>query len=267
MECLQPCSPVIPTSLFLSFTSLRYLLAPFAHKHIDLCTVTATTDFLPPSSEEWVHLCLLPSASLQLPSRYASFPRSLGAAAVSAALTALVRLFRRRFASRHGAAALPPPLLSQLFSTCLISHPPHRPCWHRQRHMENKAPGTAPRPEGYASAANAQGHENFFRPRQKLGTHNIQRAGLRSARRVGLWFTSSVLVFVVMPAYLGPAYVKYVAGSEWLERASKSIWQRRNEKDFELYMTQRKNTWAEWLGLKRYNISGEENDGDIQKYR
>ncbi|TPP40832.1 hypothetical protein CGC21_9150 [Leishmania donovani] len=126
---------------------------------------------------------------------------------------------------------------------------------------------TAPRPEGYASAANAQGHENFFRPRQKLGTHNIQRAGLRSARRVGLWFTSSVLVFVVMPAYLGPAYVKYVAGSEWLERASKSIWQRRNEKDFELYMTQRKNTWAEWLGLKRYNISGEENDGDIQKYR
>ncbi|CAG9575250.1 hypothetical_protein_-_conserved [Leishmania major strain Friedlin] len=133
--------------------------------------------------------------------------------------------------------------------------------------MENKAPGTAPRPEGYASASNAQGHENFFRPRQKLGTHNIQRAGLRSARRVGLWFTSGVLVFILMPTYLGPAYVKYVAGSEWLERVSKSIWQRRNEKDFELYMTQRKNTWAEWLGLKRYNISGEENDGGIQKYR
>ncbi|CAJ1009291.1 hypothetical protein Q4I28_004605 [Leishmania naiffi] len=133
--------------------------------------------------------------------------------------------------------------------------------------MENKAPGTEPRPEGYTSATNARGHENFFHPKQRLDKQSIQRAGLRSARRVGLWFTVTLLVFVVMPAYLGPLYVKYVASSEWLERASKSIWQRRNEKDFELYMTQRKNTWTEWLGLKRYNISGEENDGDIQKYR
>ncbi|KAG5500305.1 hypothetical protein JIQ42_04642 [Leishmania sp. Namibia] len=133
--------------------------------------------------------------------------------------------------------------------------------------MENKAPGTEPRPEGYASAANAQGHENFFHPKQRPSVQNIQRAGLRSAKRIGLWFTASVLVFVVTPTYLGPLYVKYVAGSTWLERASKSIWQRRNEKDYELYMTQRKNTWTEWLGLKRYNISGDENDGEIQKYR
>lgn len=133
--------------------------------------------------------------------------------------------------------------------------------------MDNKAPGTPPRPEGYAAAANAQGHENFFHPKQKATAQNIQRAGLRSAKRVGLWFTVSMLVFVVLPTYAGPFYVKYVAGSEWLERASKSIWQRRNEKDFDLYMTQRKNSWREWLGLKHYNISGEENTGDIQKYR
>ncbi|KAK7198682.1 hypothetical protein NESM_000831800 [Novymonas esmeraldas] len=133
--------------------------------------------------------------------------------------------------------------------------------------MENKAPGTEPRADGYASATNARGHENFFHPKQRSTGQNIQRAGLRSAKRVGWWFTAGVIVFVVAPAYVGPAYVKYVAGNEWLQRASKSIWQRRNEKDHELYMTQRKNTWVEWLGLKRYNISGDENDGDIQKYR
>ncbi|KPI86663.1 hypothetical protein ABL78_4278 [Leptomonas seymouri] len=133
--------------------------------------------------------------------------------------------------------------------------------------MENKAPGTAPRPEGYSAASNAQGHENFFHPRQKLGAKNVQRAGLRTAKLVSLWFTVGMLLFVIGPTYVGPFYVKYVVGNEWLRRASQSIWQRRNEKDYELYMTQRENTWWQWLGLKRYNISGDENEGDIQPYR
>lgn len=133
--------------------------------------------------------------------------------------------------------------------------------------MENKAPGTAPRAEGYSTASNATGHENFFHPKQKMGTQSVQRAGLRTAKRVGLWFTLGTLFFIVGPTYVGPLYVKYVVGNEWLQRATKSIWQRRNEKDYELYMTQRTNTWTEWLGLKRYNISGEENEGEIQQYR
>jgi hypothetical protein len=133
--------------------------------------------------------------------------------------------------------------------------------------MENKAPGTTPRAEGYSSTSNAQGHENFFHPKQKMGAQNVQRAGLRTAKRVSLWFTLGLLFVVIGPTYLGPLYVEYVVGSEWLERASRSIWQRRNEKDYELYMTQRKNSWTEWLGLKRYNISGEENEGEITQYR
>lgn len=132
--------------------------------------------------------------------------------------------------------------------------------------MENKAPGTVPRPEGYASAnSEAQGH--FFHPKQRASQQNMQRAGLRSARRVGVWFTVGVVVVVLLPTHIGPFYVKYVAGNEWVERASKTIWQRRNEKDYDLYMTQRKNGWLEYLGLKHYNISGDDNSGDIQKYR
>ena len=133
--------------------------------------------------------------------------------------------------------------------------------------MENKAPGTVPRPEGYSTASNAQGHENFFHPRQKMGAKNVQRAGLRSAKRVSLWFTLGMIFVVVVPSYAGPFYVRYVVGNEWLQRASRSIWQRRKDKDYELYMTQRKNSWAEWMGLKHYNISGDVNDGEIQKYR
>lgn len=133
--------------------------------------------------------------------------------------------------------------------------------------MENKAPGTPPRVEGYAAASNATGHENFFHPKQKVSKVNVQRSGIRSAYRVGLWFSAAMGIFVIGPTYLGPLYVKYVAGNDWLERATKSVWQRRNEKDYELYMTQRKNSWREWLGLKHYNISGEENTGEIQKYR
>ncbi|EPY32012.1 hypothetical protein STCU_03021 [Strigomonas culicis] len=134
--------------------------------------------------------------------------------------------------------------------------------------MENKAPGTAPRPEGYAAAADAQGHGNFFIPKQKANPkENMQRAGLRSAKRVGFWFMMGITVVVLGPTYIGPFYVEYVAESEWMKRAKKSIWTRRNEKDFELYMTQRKNTWSEWLGFKHYDISSEENKGDIQKYR
>lgn len=133
--------------------------------------------------------------------------------------------------------------------------------------MENKAPGTEPRPGGYTAGAGGQVQENFFHPRQRMDHKNIQRAGLRTAKRVGFWFLVAATVMVVLPTYLGPFYVRYVSNAEWLQRAKKSIWTRRNEKDFELYMTQRKNTWREWLGLKHYNISGDSNDGEIEKYR
>lgn len=132
--------------------------------------------------------------------------------------------------------------------------------------MDNKAPGTPPRPEGY-STTGGQTRENFFHPKMKMKQPNIQRAGLRYAYRVGLYFSIGMIVVVLAPTYLGPLYVNYVASNEWLQRAQKSIWQRRNEKDFELYMTQRKNSWWEWLGLKHYDISSDENIGSIQKYR
>lgn len=133
--------------------------------------------------------------------------------------------------------------------------------------MENKAPGTEPRPGGYSAGAGGQTHENFFHPKRKMKLESIQRAGLRSARRVGFWFAVGTMVVVLLPTHLGPLYVEYVAGNEWLQRAKKSIWQRRNEKDYELFMTQRKNAWKEWLGLKQYNISGDTNQGEIQRYR
>lgn len=133
--------------------------------------------------------------------------------------------------------------------------------------MDNKAPGTEPRPGGYNAGAGGQAHDNFFHPRQKMGPQNIQRAGLRSAKRVGFWFAVGTVVVVLLPTHLGPLYVEYVVGNEWLQRAKKTIWQRRNEKDFDLFMTQRKNSWSEWLGLKQYNISGDSNVGDIQRYR
>lgn len=128
--------------------------------------------------------------------------------------------------------------------------------------MENKAPGTPDRPEGYGSKTET----NFYKPRQKLGSQNIQRAGLRTSWRVGFWFCTISLLLMV-PTYIGPVYVQYVAGSEWLERATKNIWQRRNEKDWNLYMTQRTNSWKEYLGLKHYDISGETNKGEVEKYR
>ncbi|KEG13202.1 hypothetical protein DQ04_01151090 [Trypanosoma grayi] len=132
--------------------------------------------------------------------------------------------------------------------------------------MENKAPGTTARAGGYDTAGGGAAHENFFHPRKKI-KNSIQRAGLRSSRRTVAIFMICVAVFVVGPTHLGPLYVKYVAGQNWLERAKKSIWTRRNEKDHDLYLTQRKNGWLEYLGLKRYNIGGETNIGDIQTYR
>ncbi|CAD2217424.1 hypothetical protein AGDE_03775 [Angomonas deanei] len=133
--------------------------------------------------------------------------------------------------------------------------------------MENKAPGTEPRPQGYSSTANAQGNENFFVPKQKVQQQNIQRAGLRSAKMVGFWVTVGTMIFILGPTYIGPFYVNYIAEAEWMKRVQKSIWTRRNEGNFDLYMTQRKNTWSEWLGLKQYDISSDENPGEIQKYR
>ncbi|RNF27651.1 uncharacterized protein Tco025E_00035 [Trypanosoma conorhini] len=132
--------------------------------------------------------------------------------------------------------------------------------------MENKAPGTTARAGGYDTAGGASTHENFFHPRRNL-KKSVQRAGLRSARRITVGFTVGMIVFLVLPSYLGPLYVEYVAGNDWLERAKKSIWTRRNEKDYDLFMTQRKNGWLEYLGLKHYNIGGDENLGGIQKYR
>ncbi|AAZ10272.1 uncharacterized protein TEOVI_000220900 [Trypanosoma equiperdum] len=132
--------------------------------------------------------------------------------------------------------------------------------------MNNKAPGTPPRPEGYETAGGAATNENFFHPKRKM-TKSIQRAGFRSARRLMVCFSVVIGTIVIAPSYLGPFYVNYVAGKNWLERASKSIWTRRNEKDYDLYMTQRKNGWWEYLGLKHYNIGGETNVGEIQTYR
>ncbi|RNF12628.1 hypothetical protein TraAM80_00171 [Trypanosoma rangeli] len=132
--------------------------------------------------------------------------------------------------------------------------------------MENKAPGTTARPGGYDTAGGASTHENFFHPRRNL-KKSVQRAGLRSSRRVAVCFTVGIVVFLVFPTYLGPLYVEHVASRDWLERANKSIWTRRNEKDYDLYMTQRRNGWLEYLGLKHYNIGGDKNLGEIQKYR
>ncbi|ORC89580.1 uncharacterized protein TM35_000111140 [Trypanosoma theileri] len=133
--------------------------------------------------------------------------------------------------------------------------------------MDNKAPGTAPRPGGYDTAGGGAKHENFFHPRMKMKEKSIQRAGLRSSRRTVAFLMIGISIFVIGPTYIGPLYVNYVAGQNWMERAKKSIWTRRNEKDFDLYMTQRKNGWLEYLGLKHYNIGGDENIGDIQTYR
>lgn len=134
--------------------------------------------------------------------------------------------------------------------------------------MENKAPGTEPRPGGYASSTGAT--ENFFHPRPNMKKKSLQRSGLRGAKKLMYCCAAGVLLFIVAPTHLGPLYVNYVAKSEWLKRAEEaaaSIWTRRNAKDFHSYMTQRKNSFYELMGLKRYNIGGEENDGDIQKYR
>ncbi|KAG8346637.1 hypothetical protein TRVL_02521 [Trypanosoma vivax] len=132
--------------------------------------------------------------------------------------------------------------------------------------MENKAPGTVPRADGYGVPGGGAAKENFFHPRRKVDK-NVQRAGFRVARRVLLSFSIAIAVFVMAPTYLGPLYVEYVAAKNWLERANKSLWTRRNEKDYDLYMTQRKNGWWEYLGLKYYNIGGDTNVGEIQTYR
>jgi hypothetical protein len=113
------------------------------------------------------------------------------------------------------------------------------------------------------------GTENFYHPQRKM-KKNMQRAGLRGGKKVAYIFVGSVLMFLGVPMLLGPMYENYVARIEWVKRAqnaAKNIWTRRNEKDWDLYMTQRKNSWKELLGFKRYNIGGDENTGDIQKYK
>ncbi|CUG43811.1 membrane-associated protein, putative [Bodo saltans] len=113
------------------------------------------------------------------------------------------------------------------------------------------------------------GTENFYHPQRKM-KKNMQRAGLRGGKKVAYIFIGCVLAFLGVPMLLGPMYENYVARIEWVRRAqnmAKNIWTRRNEKDWDLYMTQRKNSWSEILGFKRYNIGGDENTGDIQKYK
>ena len=110
--------------------------------------------------------------------------------------------------------------------------------------------------------------ENFFYPRQHEPNRSMQRLGIRSARRLIVVSSAFVMLFMLFPTQIGSLYVKYVVEAEWIRRAEemyKTIWSRRNEKVFEAFMTQRKNTIAEIIGLKRYDISSEENRGDIQK--
>lgn len=135
--------------------------------------------------------------------------------------------------------------------------------------MENKAPGTTPRPGGYESAAS----DNFFHPKPKM-KKSIQRAGLRTSRKVVYWMCGLTMVFIGVPMHLGPMWVSYVTNIEWVRKVSdivsqstQSMWARRNQKDWDLFMTQRRNSWFELLGLKRYNIGGDDNIGDVQKYR
>jgi hypothetical protein len=113
------------------------------------------------------------------------------------------------------------------------------------------------------------GTENFFHPQRRM-KKNMQRAGLRGGKKTAYIFVGGVTLFLGVPMMMGPLYENYVARWEWVKRAqnaAKCIWTRRNEKDWDLYMTQRKNSWKELLGFKRYNIGGDENDGDIQKYK
>lgn len=136
--------------------------------------------------------------------------------------------------------------------------------------MENKAPGTTPRPQGYETSGGGQAADNFFHPKPRL-KKSIQRSGLRSAKKLSIGAVVFTTVFLGIPMILGPLWVNYVARWEWVQRAqqaAKSIWTRRNEKDWDLFMTQRKNAWWEMLGLKRYDIGSDENSSsDIQKYK
>ena len=129
-----------------------------------------------------------------------------------------------------------------------------------------KNPGTPIRPNTTAAEEGEMLH-----PKQTMSKKSVQRASLRMSKTVGACFAAFAFFFLLLPTHSGPFIVYYVAGKDWLRRAeedAKSIWTRRNERDHYYYMTQRTNTLLELMGLKRYNIGGEDNDNDdITKYR
>ena len=129
-----------------------------------------------------------------------------------------------------------------------------------------KSPGTPARP-----STNPADEGDMLHPRATMSKKSVQRASLRMSKTVGMCAAAFAFFFLILPTHSGPFVVYYIAGNDWLKKAeanAKSIWTRRNEKDHYYYMTQRTNSLFEMMGLKRYNIGGDDNDSeDITKYR
>eukprot|EP00758_Cryptobia_borreli_P014919 Tbor_TRINITY_DN5971_c0_g1::TRINITY_DN5971_c0_g1_i3::g.18873::m.18873 len=129
-----------------------------------------------------------------------------------------------------------------------------------------KAPGTPQDRPG----AKVVSEEDLCHPRAPIPKKNLQREGIRLGLKVGRLGAVFCFVFIIFPSHISPMYVQYVAGNEWARKAEekgKSIWERRNERDHYYYMTQRKNTFLELIGLKWYNIGGDNIGDEVQKYK
>ena len=123
---------------------------------------------------------------------------------------------------------------------------------------QNKAPGTQPRPQGY-TGPEAETQSMFLRRAQVTPQVNLILTRGANMSRFMKW----MLFGVVLPMICGGAYINWQLGREWYDTSSekkRNVWFRRNQKDFEQYMTQRPNTQLELLGLKSYNIGGDDND-------
>ncbi len=124
----------------------------------------------------------------------------------------------------------------------------------------NKAPGTPHRAEGYRGPETE--NQNMFLRRTKQSPQQF----MLSNKARGTAYAFKFLLFgFLAPMCAGVAYVNWQVGREWYDKTkdrTKSVWFRRNQRDYELYMTQRPNSRLELAGLKSYNIGGEDNVSD-----
>ena len=128
-----------------------------------------------------------------------------------------------------------------------------------------------PNPEVQKMRAAAEEHD-FFHPQSQMGKKCHQRAGFRMGRNSIYAFMIFSVVCVQLPMEGGPFYVSMISMAEWMRKEElrvQSIWARRqmDMSNMKNYMTQRQNSWKQILGLKMYNISGDDNEADIALYK